>query len=384
MKKSLPMSDSILDKVLSSKEDQEKQAFDPLEVVNALMRTVSSKEADVVRRRFGLSELGKETLETIGAHYAVTRERIRQIENQSIEKMRSSATFPEVMRPVEHLVTTLLDHHGGIMTKEMLYDSLLNLNSDKAEYRQAVDFLLLQLLNDKVEEGPRGRRYEPSWKLKLTSVEFVDAAIAALEQVIRQVGQPQSFDDLYRRVQETEFYRQNDQKLTEDAVLSYLEVSSRLARNPYDEYGLASWGLIQPKRMNDRVYLTLKKEGKPMHFEEIAKRISRVFRKKAYPPTVHNELILNDEYVLVGRGIYALKEWGFKEGVVADVIVDILRERKEPLSRAEIVKAVLQQRIVKKNTIHLALTDKTLFRKLPDGRFVLNETAVKPEEKPNV
>ena len=122
--------------------------------------------------------------------------------------------------------------------------------------------------------------------------------------------------------------------------------------------------------MNDRVGLILKKVGKPMHFEDIAKHISKIFKKKAYPPTVHNELILNDEYVLVGRGIYALAEWGFKEGVVSSVIAEVLKKANRPLTRNEVVEGVLKQRIVKKNTIHLALTDKEKFLKTRDGKYI--------------
>lgn len=375
------MSDSILDKVLSRKEDQEKQEFNPLEVLNTLLKTLASKEADVLRRRYGLTEAGKETLETIGAFYNVTRERIRQIENLGVEKMKASGIFVDVMRPVEHLVVTLLNHHGGVMTQDALLESLLGVHIEQPQYRQAVGFILSELMNDKLTEIPKSKKYVAGWKLQLTSMDFVDTAIAELEQVIRAAGKPQSFSDVLDAFQKTAFYQQNDQKLTEDAVLSYVDLSAQLARNPFDEYGLTEWGLVLPKRMNDRVYLVLKKEGHPMHFEEIAKRISKIFKKRAYPPTVHNELILNSEYVLVGRGIYALKEWGYKEGVVSDVLVDILQRAGHPMQRNELVDAVLKQRMVKKNTILLALADKQFFQKTKDGKFMLVKTP-KPEEAP--
>ena len=110
-----------------------------------------------------------------------------------------------------------------------------------------------------------------------------------------------------------------------------------------------------------------------MHFVDIAGKITQIFNKKAYPPTVHNELILNKEYVLVGRGIYALVEWGYKKGVVADVIEDILQKSEEPLNRVQIVEKVLEQRLVKKNTIHLALTNKDKFKKSDSGKYSLVE-----------
>jgi hypothetical protein len=46
-----------------------------------------------------------------------------------------------------------------------------------------------------------------------------------------------------------------------------------------------------------------------MHFKEVAKSISEVFNKKTHVATTHNELIKDDRFILVGRGIYALKEW---------------------------------------------------------------------------
>jgi len=373
------LSDSILDKVLSSKEDQEKQEFNPLEVINSLLKILSTKEADVLRRRYGLTDAGKETLETIGSFYNVTRERIRQIENQSIEKMRTSTAYSDVMKPVEHLVVSLLNHHGGVMTRDMMYDSLLSVHATSEQHRQAVFFIVGELLSDKIEDIPKQKKYQPGWKLKLASMDFVDSVVDELVKVVIEVAVPQRFEELYERFQQTSFYQANDQKLTYEAVLSYIDVSSKLDRNPFDDYGLAKWGLIVPKRMNDRVYLVLQKEGQPMHFEDIAKNISKVFKKKAYPPTVHNELILNKEYVLVGRGIYALHEWGFKEGVVSDVIVDVLQKAGRPLTRAQIVEQVLKERIVKNNTIHLALTDKDQFTKTKEGTYIL---ATAKEEEP--
>lgn len=365
------MSDSILDKVLHSREDQEKQDFQPVEVINNLVKELSDKEADVLRRRFGLNEHGKETLETIGVAYNVTRERIRQIENQSIQKMRASARYVEIMKPVEHLVTSLLQHHGGVLTAHMLNELLFGVEDTTPQVERSMTFIVRKLLVDKVDPLPKSSAFRAGWKLKLTPISVVEEAVAALVAVVQEVNEPMTFEQFVERFQQTEFFSANRDKMTDEVIESYLAISSVLAKNPYDEYGLAQWGAIQPRRMNDRVHMVLKKEGKPMHFEEIAERITEVFHKKAYPPTVHNELILNDEYVLVGRGIYALTEWGFTEGVVSSVIEHILEEAGKPLSRSAIVSKVLEQRIVKKNTIHLALTDKDRFTKTADGLYTL-------------
>jgi hypothetical protein len=125
--------------------------------------------------------------------------------------------------------------------------------------------------------------------------------------------------------------------------------------------------------MSDKIYLVLKKVGKPLHFNDITRLINetKFDHRVAYPPTVHNELILNDRYVLVGRGIYALKEWGYKPGVVVDILTSILKKEQRPMTRDELVAEVLKQRMVKRNTIHLALTNRKKFIKDLKGAYSL-------------
>lgn len=353
---------SILDRIIASKEDQEKQDFEPLEVIAALLRMLTDKEADVLQRRYGLNGVVRETLEAIGASYHVTRERIRQIENLAVQKMKADKRFQALIRPVEHVVLTTLEEHGGIMQEDHLLSELAT-GQPTPQFNQAMVFMLTELLDDRVSRVGPDTTFMKGWRVKTADVEFITNAVTWLVQTIRAADRPVNLETLLTSVQ--------SERLTENTVLALLEISALTDHNPFDEYGLREWGSVVPKRMNDKIYLILKKVNKPMHFVDIAKKISEVFKKEAYPPTVHNELILNSHYVLVGRGIYALKEWGYQAGVVADVIVSILKAQQRSLTRDEIVRAVLEQRIVKKNTIHLALTNKQLFTKLPDGRYTL-------------
>lgn len=364
---------SILDKIIASKEDQEKQEFDPSEVIAALSKKISQKEADVLQRRFGLGGAPQETLEAIGSSYHVTRERIRQIENLSVKKIKQHPEFMILVKPVEHVVLTVIEEHGNIMSEDHLLDELFPAGHSELD-DQSILFILSELLDFRFSKVGPNRIFVKAWKVKTANLDIVERAIEMLVKIINDANQPLEFSELYNRVKEQTYYKEHSEKLGVDVITSYLQLSKKIAVNPFSEYGLSSWGSVSPKRMNDKIYLVLKKFGKPMHFVDIAKKITEVFKKEAYPPTVHNELILNKHYVLVGRGIYALKEWGYKQGVVADVIADILKKRGEPMRRSEIVDTVLQQRIVKKNTIHLALTNKKRFIKLADGRFIVNES----------
>lgn len=361
---------SILDKIIASKDDQAKREFDPEDVIARLLKKLSTKEADVLKRRFGLSDTPKETLEAIGNSFKVTRERIRQIENLAIKKIKDNPEFTILVRPVEHVVMSVLDEYGGIMNETFLLEELFPTGSTPGN-DQAVMFILSELIDFRFDKVGPNRKFTKSWKVKTTDLAFVEEVITVLEEIVANQGQPLDINILYEKVKQHQFYKEHADRINQNVILSYLEASKALARNPFDEYGLRKWGSVMPRRMNDKIYLVLKKIGKPMHFVDIAKKITEVFKKEAYPPTVHNELILNKHYVLVGRGIYALKEWGYQRGVVSDVIEQILQDTTEPLSRDAIVREVLKQRIVKKNTIHLALTNKKRFSKLADGRYVL-------------
>jgi hypothetical protein len=161
----------------------------------------------------------------------------------------------------------------------------------------------------------------------------------------------------------------------ERIIKTHLRSTKKIKKNLFEEWGLSSWGSVSPKRINDKIYLVLKQANQPLHFTEIAKRINeaKFDDKVAYPATTHNELILDPKYVLVGRGIYALKEWGYYPGTVSDVITEMLKKSGKPLSRKQITDEVLRQRQVKSSTIYLALMNKKRFKKLPNQEFALAE-----------
>jgi len=165
-------------------------------------------------------------------------------------------------------------------------------------------------------------------------------------------------------------------KLNAQSVMSYLEISKNIEQGPEGLFGLKEWPEVSPRGVKDKAYLALKKENNPLHFTEVAKAIDRMnlgSKNSTLSQTVHNELIRDPRFVLVGRGIYALKEWGYSPGQVRDIIIKTLKENKKPLAKEEIVKKVLSQRLVKENTILLNLQSKEHFSKNSQGKYILKE-----------
>jgi predicted Zn-ribbon and HTH transcriptional regulator len=159
-------------------------------------------------------------------------------------------------------------------------------------------------------------------------------------------------------------------KINDSIALNYFSISKKFATNPFNDFGLAHWEEINPKTARAKAYLVLKKENKPLHFKQIADIINKAgFKdKKVYAQTIHNELIKDPRFVLVGRGMYGLKEQGYMPGTAKDIITKILKS-KGPLSADQVIKLVSEQRFLKENTILLNLQNKRHFKKLPDGRF---------------
>jgi RNA polymerase primary sigma factor len=86
--------DAVLNKFIEDKNaispDDDVMKHNMRDVTNSALQTLSPREQEIVRMRYGLNELGKEyTLQEVGEMFQVTRERIRQIEEKALLKLRS-------------------------------------------------------------------------------------------------------------------------------------------------------------------------------------------------------------------------------------------------------------------------------------------------------
>ena len=344
-------------------------------LVDSLLANLPDREREVLQRRNALSDIAEaHTLEQIGNDFNITRERVRQIEKEGLKKL-NSLDYDKAKLPISDLQAIILDYlksYGGIMAEDHLKEKLLS--EDKADEANALDFILANILGAKFNRLDDLNDYQIIWKLDNVDLDQALEIVGVLKDLISDQGNPMHLEDLAAKFKDHKHFQTVDQMSGENIVI--LEALLRLRRdidkNILEQWGLINWNTITPKRMTDKAYLIMLKEGKPLHFVQVADLINQANfdRKQAHPATVHNELILDDKYVLVGRGIYALKEWGYKEGTVADIIAQILKE-KGPTTKNELTDEVLKQRVVQKTTITLALMDKDQFGRLADGRYDL-------------
>jgi len=380
---------SILDKVMASKQVQDASQFIPSEFVLKLLKNLNSKEKDILTKRFGLDGNSKKTLEQIGKDFEITRERIRQVQMAAIKKIKEMQDLKEEVEDIENLINRILEENGGLMEENKLLDKLLGYSESNAANKSAVLFILEHLLEDGIEKVNKNEHVLSGWKINVLPQEKIIESLETLHQIIEAEKRLFSIAKLADKFRQHQYYQDNKQIFYPDllrdkqngnqngnfkkALESYLHISNKIDKNIMDEWGLNSWPTIKPKRMSDKVYMILRKEEKPLHFKEIADYINKANFdfKVAHPATIHNELILNDKFVLIGRGIYALKEWGYNPGTVAEVIMEILKTSDNPLSKDDIINKVLENRMVKKSTINLALTDKNRFKKHSNNTYAL-------------
>jgi len=312
-----------------------------------LIAGLKDTQREVVLRRFGLAGRERETLEAIGKDFGVCRERVRQIEESALEKIRPrlnqyQTVYQDFLKYFQKV--------GQLKKEDILLSEL-----GEGKFQNEVRFLLS--LKKPFEKMTGNDDFYSFWYVNKNSFQTAKKAIDAISNGFEKNKKPLPIKDITLSF-----------PLKKEFLMSYLEASKKIQRNDEGFYGLRNWPEINPKGIKDKAYLAFKKAHKPLHFSEVASLILG-----SHLQTVHNELIRDPRFILVGRGVYALAEWGYEPGQVKDIILKILQKTKKPLTKEEILKKVLEQRVVKENTVLLNLNNKKYFLKDPRGRYLTKE-----------
>jgi hypothetical protein len=320
------------------------------------------REREIIARRFGLFDR-KETLEQIGELLGITRERVRQLEKSVIARLKHAAEQGDLshVKEAEAIFLEQLQQNGQVARISRLSELVTAENTRTDQSRVA---FLASLCPSLVVIEDNDHFHYAVGVASVRNEKAIKAAVAKLVDAIKKLGEPSDASVIAKNADIA------DVSQTE----ALASVSKDLA-TLNGRWGLIKWPMVNPKNIRDKIYVILKEHGKHMHFNEIAEAIkdSEFKRKDVTTQAIHNELIKDKRFVLIGRGIYALKEWGYAKGTVADIISEVLREAGEPLHRDEIVKRVLKSRFVKETTILLNLQGKNQFKRVAKATYTLEE-----------
>lgn len=334
------------------------------ELVKSILASIErEREREIVSRRYGLFDR-KETLEQIGELLGITRERVRQLEKSVMSKLRTSAASGELagLTEFEQKLAETLKEKGNIARVSDLFKALTGEAGSKIDNARLA--FISELAPQLLVLSDNDHYYQSVALAKVHDEKKINNLVNTIIDAIKKIGEPAHIDKV------TTSAGHSDPKHVEA-----LSSTSKHLASLNDKWGLIKWPTVNPKNIRDKIYVILQQNGKHMHFNEIADAIkaSEFKRKDVTTQAIHNELIKDKRFVLIGRGIYALKEWGYKKGTVADIITEVLKDANEPLHRDEIVKRVLKSRYVKETTILLNLQGKTQFQRVAKATYSLAE-----------
>lgn len=321
------------------------------------------REKEIISRRFGLTGQ-KETLEQIGDMLSITRERVRQLEKAILIRLRVCSEEGEIaeLAAAEKIIIRNLTETGRIARISTIAEKIYG---KKPTAKECANLAFLGNISSALTTIDENDQYYAAVGIaEYGSTSEIKKKVDEIVSVIKKNKKPMTLDEL-------------DSKLNYEHpshIEAIASVSKQLA-SLNGLWGLAKWPTVNPKNIRDKIFVVLETKKEPMHFADIAKTISEsdFKRKNVTIQAIHNELIKDARFVLIGRGIYALDSWGYKKGTVSDIIKDILAKSGEPMTREEIVKQVLRSRKVKETTILLNLQNKKFFKKVGKNSYKLAE-----------
>ena len=319
------------------------------------------REQEIISRRFGLHD-HKETLEQIGDLLGITRERVRQLEKAILSKLKTAIEndkIPQIYSLEKEFTKNLVDLGRVARTKDLASEMF---NGKITDVDQARLNFIAELAPHLVTVGENDNYYGGIGIKEYGNEKDIKKRVDEIVNLIKTTKHPMTADDMHDKLD----YEHPKQ------IVALASLSKKLAHLK-GNWGLVKWPTVNPKNIRDKIYVILQEKGKPMHFTDIASSIqdSDFKRKDVTTQAIHNELIKDKRFVLIGRGIYALDSWGFNQGTVADIIENVLKNADEPLHRDEIVRRVLKSRQVKETTILLNLQSKPQFKRVAKATYAL-------------
>ena len=335
--------------------------------INSLISDLKPRQKEILVGRFGLDDGEKKTLASLGEKYDITRERVRQVEGEALKIAQARIAKEKAIEEISEYIVNHLNNLGGLRRDDLFVPELKVLLEDGNLHHWHLRFLS-EILGQPFYY-PADSNFHNFWYLGEKTIGIVSRFVSKLERLIINKKEDliihQKFDTYLTKI--TKIHN-----ISDFIGVNYLSVSRKFSINPFGDWGLNDWEEISPRTVREKTYLILKKQSKPLHFREISDAINKTnfTGRVVHPQTVHNELIKDLRFVLVGRGIYGLKEHGFTPGIAREIIYQILK-KEGPLPLEEVVDSVLKQRFLKENTIFLNLQNKKYFKKLADGRYTL-------------
>jgi len=334
----------------------------------------NDKAKDIIKRRYGLVNGERQTLEEIGEHYKVTRERIRQIQVKALKRMRHPTSL--AVKPLINLIEVVIFQNGGLLSAEeadrIIPKALGGISEDGSSVLDLVcDLRGIQ--SCKIGDIPI---YSPLLngvslcKLSEKIIVLIKKESLGIDvsSIVRQIK-------LFGKITDERFNPQ-------DFVLKYCKTDPRI-----EEIGLASAEVevifrhytsgFAKKGWVDLMVRVLEEEQMPLHFTEITNKVNDLMsntRRQLDVRRAHSVLIESEAFAHSGiHGTYGLTSWGLRKDTTPELVEECLRKAGFPLHWKQIYNYVSKYKDSKQESITSVLETNRMFKKIESGIYGLRD-----------
>jgi len=346
--------------------EESKTSFSPKETAESLLNLVSQRDQEILKLRHGFDTQKPKTLDAIGKIFNLTRERVRQLQNQAVKNIGKHNEYENLTTATRKLILHTLEQFGGFVSLDELIEELNTISKNENDEKNIISFLLKHFMSE--AELVRNEEFKPSLRSFNLPLDFVQDVLNHIENIFSERKAILEASQIVKLFKNSEYYKIHEKEFNillennggdlEKIIFSYLHSSRKFIETPMEQWGLKDWEEVTPRRIGGKIYLVMLAKKKPMHFSEISEviNLSWTESRDIKSATVHNELIADDRFILIGKGIYGLKEWkGYEGGSVEDLIKK-LRTKNANISEDEIIAEVSEKKLVKEATVRLALS----------------------------
>ena len=330
-------------------------------MVDKALESLTDQQRRVLVLRFGLDGKEKRTLQEIADEYSLTRERIRQVQNMAVAALRKDECATLLTSTIAHL-EEMLQKCGGATSADALCASCEFATKAEQNYIH-----LLLAVGDSFYVSDATDDIDHYWYIDKKRKEAIDATLERVHNDVESRGEMLLTDEDMKKLFNTLGAEYEEHLPSYDRAMN---LSMKVNQNPLGEWGLATNPEIALSGLAGYIRLVLREAGEPLHFNKIAERITDLRGKECHKGSCHNELVRRDEFILVGRGLYALDSMGYRPGTIADIIAAGIKERG-PMTQKEIIEYVSKERHVKTQSIVLTLGKKGMFTRNDQSQYCL-------------
>ena len=280
-------------------------------------RKSKERALQIIIKHNGLDSDKKMTYEELGELMGgISRQRVEQIHKECMSLLKNSVFLINKKELFKHIRDTI-ESLGSVVAE----DTLLSSFSKEKKHQNSLHFVLT--LSKRFMYFEESDEVKACWSLQS---KIYSNICLSLKRIALLIGDNDLLPE-ERMIKISSSFFGNIAFKNDENILNWLLISKKIGKNEFNDWGKTTSSLICPRGVGDYAYLMFKKqkEKKLMHFREVVDAITNTFGKKVHYATCHNELVKDPRFALVGRGIYALSEWGYKKGTAKDFIIEILK-----------------------------------------------------------